>query len=69
LPIAFTASGDFSVAAGGGTPCGSSVAAGASCTLAVTFSPTTTGTVGGVVTVTYSGKFSPQEVTLTGTGQ
>jgi hypothetical protein len=35
----------------------------------VKFSPTTTGAVSGVVTVTYAGGFSPQAVKLTGTGQ
>jgi Abnormal spindle-like microcephaly-assoc'd, ASPM-SPD-2-Hydin len=67
--IAFAASGDFSAAAGGGTPCGVSLGAGASCTFVVTFSPTTTGAVSGVATVTYSAGFSPQEVKLSGTGQ
>ncbi|MGA7313189.1 MAG: choice-of-anchor D domain-containing protein, partial [Silvibacterium sp.] len=69
MSIGFIASGDFSATAGGGTPCGASLAAGASCTFVVTFSPTTTGAVTGVATVTYAGKFSPQEVKLSGTGQ
>ena len=69
ISIALTATGDFSAAAGGGTPCGASLAGGASCTFLVKFSPTTTGAVTGVATVTHSGKFSPQEVTLSGTGQ
>jgi len=69
MSVAFSASGDFVAKSGGGTPCGASLGAGASCTLVVTFSPTTTGTVTGVTTVTYGGGFSPQEVTLSGTGQ
>lgn len=69
MSIAFTASGDFSANSGGGTPCGASLAGGASCTFVVSFSPTTTGAVTGASTVTYAGKFSPQEVTLSGTGQ
>jgi hypothetical protein len=69
MSIGFTASGDFTATAGGGTPCGASLAAGVSCTFVVTFSPTTTGAVTGVATVTYAGKFSPQEVKLSGTGQ
>jgi hypothetical protein len=67
--IAFAASGDFAAAAGGGTPCGASLGAGASCTIIVTFAPTTTGAVTGVVTVTYSAGYSPQEVNLSGTGK
>jgi hypothetical protein len=69
MSIAFSASGDFKATAGGGTPCGASLGAGASCTLLVSFSPTTTGTVSGVVTVTYGGTYSPQEVQLSGIGQ
>jgi len=67
--ISLTASDDFSAAAGGGTPCGASLAAGASCTFVVSFTPTTTGPISGVATVTYSGAYSPQEVKLSGTGQ
>jgi Abnormal spindle-like microcephaly-assoc'd, ASPM-SPD-2-Hydin len=66
LPLSVAASGDFT--AGGGT-CTSSLAGGASCTILVTFSPSTTGTVNGVGTVTYSGRYTPQEVKLTGVGQ
>lgn len=69
MNIAFTGSGDFTAAAGGGTPCGASLGAGASCTLLVGFSPTTTGAISGVATVTYSGGYNPQEVKLSGTGQ
>jgi len=69
MSIAFSASGDFSAKAGGGTPCGASLGAGASCTLLVTFSPTTTGAVTGVATVTHGGGYIPQEVQLSGTGQ
>ncbi len=66
--LSFTASGDFSATAGGGTPCGSSVAAGATCTLSVTFTPSTTGSIKGAVTVTDSAGTSPQTLKLTGTG-
>jgi hypothetical protein len=69
ISIAFSATGDFSAVAGGGSPCGASLGAGASCTLLVNFSPTTTGSISGVATVTYSGGFSPQEVKLSGAGQ
>jgi hypothetical protein len=60
-----TASGDFSQT----NTCGSSVAAGASCTLSVTFKPTATGTRTGVVTITDNAVGSPQTVALTGTGE
>ena len=69
VSIAYSASGDFSAASGGGTPCGSSLAAGAQCTFLVSTTPTTTGAVTGVVTVTYSGAYSPQEVKLSASGQ
>jgi hypothetical protein len=49
--------------------CGTSIAAGASCTIGVTFSPTATGTVNGTLTFTDSAVTSPQGVTLSGTGQ
>lgn len=66
--LAFTASGDFSAIPGGGTPCGGSIAPGGVCTLSVTFTPSTTGSIKGAVTVTDSASTSPQTVKLTGTG-
>jgi len=48
--------------------CGASIAAGAKCKITVTFSPTTTGTQAGTVTITDSAKNSPQTITLKGTG-
>jgi hypothetical protein len=69
VTIAYTASGDFAAASGGGTPCSSSLAAGGLCTFLVRATPTTTGAVTGVVTVTYSAGYSPQEVTLSATGK
>jgi len=66
--LSFTASGDFSVTAGGGTPCGASVAAGGTCTLSVTFTPSTTGSIKGAVTIKDGASTSPQTVKLTGTG-
>ncbi len=48
--------------------CGSSVAAGASCTITVTFKPTTINTITGSVSITDNVSGSPQTVTLTGTG-
>jgi hypothetical protein len=46
--ISWSAGGNFSAVGGGATPCGSLLNPAASCTLSVTFSPTTNGT-GGVV--------------------
>jgi hypothetical protein len=66
--ITFTSiapSASFSVSS---NTCGSSLAAGASCTVGITFSPTATGTVNGTLTLTDSAVTSPQTLTLTGTG-
>jgi hypothetical protein len=49
--------------------CGTSVAAGASCTITVTFKPTASGLRTADVSVTDGGGGSPQTVALTGTGQ
>lgn len=67
LSLSFIASGNFAVA-GSGTPCGASLASKTSCTIGVTFSPTTAGTIKGALTLIHSAAFSPQEVGLTGTG-
>jgi FG-GAP-like repeat/Abnormal spindle-like microcephaly-assoc'd, ASPM-SPD-2-Hydin len=48
--------------------CGSSVAAGATCTVSVTFSPTAPGIQTGTLTFTDNASNSPQTVSLTGTG-
>ena len=48
--------------------CGSSLAAGASCAINVTFTPTTTGPRSGSVWITDNAAGSPQTVSLTGTG-
>jgi hypothetical protein len=48
--------------------CGSSIAAGASCTVNVSFRPTVAGTRTGTVTVTSNATNSPTTVALTGTG-
>lgn len=48
--------------------CGSSLAAGASCTINVTFRPTATGLRTGTLTVTDNGNDSPQTASLSGTG-
>jgi hypothetical protein len=48
--------------------CGASLAAGASCTISVTFRPTTAGTRTGAVTIASSAPGSPTTVSLSGTG-
>jgi hypothetical protein len=50
------------------TTCGSTLAAGASCTVSVTFSPTTTGSLPGSLQVSDNAAGSPQTVGLAGTG-
>ena len=58
--------GDFA-SAGQGT-CSSSLAAGASCTMDVKFTPTATGTRTGTLTANDNASTAPQVVALTGTG-
>lgn len=48
--------------------CGSSLPAGGSCTLQVSFTPTGAGAASGAVTVTSNAAGSPQSVSLSGTG-
>jgi len=48
--------------------CGASVAAGGNCTIAVTFTPSSTGTRSASVTITDDAGNSPQTISLTGTG-
>jgi len=48
--------------------CGTSIAAGANCTISVTFTPTATGTRTGAITITDNAAGSPHVVSLTGTG-
>ena len=59
-----TTSGDY----GQTNACGTSLAAGASCTINVTFTPTATGSRPGTLTVTDSASNSPQTINLTGAG-
>ena len=58
------ASGDFSEM----NSCGTSLASGANCTIAVTFTPTASGPRAGAVTVTDNAPGSPQTLPLNGTG-
>jgi hypothetical protein len=50
------------------TACGTSLAVGASCTISVTFAPTTTGVLTASLSVADNAAGSPQAVSLTGTG-
>jgi parallel beta-helix repeat protein len=58
------ASGDFAQT----NTCGTSIAAGASCTVSVTFTPATSGTLTGSLTIASNASNSLATVTLTGTG-
>jgi hypothetical protein len=64
LTIAGASPGDFAQT----NNCGTSVAAGANCTINVTFTPAATGTRSAVVSVADNATGSPQSVNLTGTG-
>lgn len=59
-----TASSNFSHTSN----CTASLAPGATCQIYVTFSPTTSGTITGSITVTSDGTGSPQTISLNGTG-
>jgi hypothetical protein len=58
------ATGQFGVSSN----CGSGVAAGASCTISVTFSPTSRGVKSGTITIQDSASSKPQVIELSGTG-
>jgi hypothetical protein len=62
-----TTSGDFAQATNT-KPCGSTLAAGKSCIIKVTFTPTAVGTRTGTLTLTDNSPSSPQTVALSGTG-
>ena len=68
LTLGFTASADYTAAGSGTAPCGTALAAKASCTIAVTFHPTTAGTIDGALTVTQKVSTTPQLVTFSGKG-
>jgi hypothetical protein len=63
-PLTITTSGDFAQT----NTCAGSVAAGASCTISVTFTPTAPGSRTGTLTLTDNASNSPQMVSLSGTG-
>jgi|HubBroStandDraft_1064217.scaffolds.fasta_scaffold00048_33 subtilase family serine protease len=62
-----TTSGDFGQVAST-KPCGSTLAAGKSCTIDVAFTPTQVGALSGTLTLTDNSPSSPQTVALSGTG-
>ncbi len=64
VAITGTNAGDFAQT----NTCGSSVPAGANCTISVTFTPTAAGTRAGAVTITDDANSPQQTITLTGTG-
>jgi hypothetical protein len=63
--IALTGSTDFATTA---TTCGTSLAAGATCTVSVDFKPAAAGAATGAISFTDSATGSPQSVALSGTG-
>ncbi len=68
LAITIAGSGAYLASGSGTKPCGSSLGAGASCTIGAQFAPTTLGAIDGGVSVSYAGTNSPQVVSLSGTG-
>jgi 6-phosphogluconolactonase (cycloisomerase 2 family) len=68
VTLKFAASGDYTVIGSGTIPCGNTLAAHSSCTLAVTFQPTVNGSLNGALTIMHNAQFSPQDVGLSGTG-
>jgi hypothetical protein len=63
------ASGDFIYTTGGNIPCGASLPANGICTLGVQFSPSAAGAISGDLTLSDTAGYSPEVVSLTGTGQ
>lgn len=64
ISITGTNPGDFSQT----NTCGTGIAAGANCTISVTFKPTATGARSASVSITDNGGGSPQKISLSGTG-
>jgi uncharacterized repeat protein (TIGR03803 family) len=64
IAITGTNTADF----GQSNTCGSSVAAGGSCTISVTFTPKTAGALSAAVRITDDASGSPQKISLSGTG-
>ena len=68
LTISFAASADFKAVGSGTTPCGASLPGKTKCTISVTFTPKSNGTIHGAVTINYNATSSPVEVALSGNG-
>jgi 6-phosphogluconolactonase (cycloisomerase 2 family) len=66
--LTVSTSGDYSALGSGTKPCGASLGAKSKCTLAVIFQPTVNGAINGALTIAYNAQFSPQEVSLSGSG-
>ncbi len=64
IAVSGTNAADFSKT----TTCGTGLAAGATCTISVTFKPTATGTRKATLSISDNGGASPQKVSLSGTG-
>jgi hypothetical protein len=65
IVIGGTNAGDFAIAS---KTCGSTLAAGATCTVSTTFTPTATGARSGNVTINDNDPITPQKILLSGTG-
>jgi len=65
--FSFSATGNYNAVASGTNPCGSSLTAGASCTVSVSLTPTQSGAINGSFIVSGS-NFIPQITSLAGTG-
>ncbi len=65
VAIAGTAAADYAIST---NKCGATLAVGVSCSISVTFTPTTTGVLAAALTIADSAPNSPQMVALTGTG-
>ena len=66
---AIEASGAYVITTAPTNPCGSSLPALGQCNIGVAFAPNVTGAIQGTVTIIDNALFSPQIVTLSGTGQ
>jgi len=68
VTFSFTTSGDYAAIGSGTNPCGTSLIGHATCTLSVTFSPKTNGSINGALTVTQTVDSILQIVALSGSG-
>ena len=68
LTISFSASADYKALGSGTTPCSASLAGKTKCTISVTFTPKSNGTINGAATINFNAASSPIEVALSGSG-